>query len=55
MATVATDIEPICYLLPEAIQEWATSYFLLAQMDTNLFPAQIVFIKTLDSIYAEVK
>lgn len=55
MATVSTDIEPICYLLPEALQEWAISCFLLVQMGTNLFPAQIVFIKTGDTIYAEVK
>lgn len=27
MATVATDIEPICYLLPEGLQEWGTSCF----------------------------
>lgn len=54
LATIEEDKGNYCYRLPNGLSEWAISVVGFANMGTNLFPAEVVFTKDNDKIYADI-
>lgn len=54
LATIAEVEEINCYRLPDDLSEWAMSVVGLANMGTNLFPAEVVFTENKGKIYADI-
>lgn len=54
LATIAERGGNYCYRLPNTLSEWAMSVVGFANMGTNLFPAEVVFTKDNDKIYADI-
>jgi len=54
LATIAELEGVYCYRLPNDLSEWAMSVVGLANMGTNLFPAEVVFTEHNGKFYADV-
>lgn len=54
LATIAELERAYCYRLPNDLSEWAMSVVGLANMGTNLFPAEVVFTEHNGIFYADV-
>ncbi|MDF2858677.1 MAG: hypothetical protein K0Q87_4528 [Neobacillus sp.] len=54
LATIAELERTYCYRLPDDLNEWAMFVVGLANMGTNLFPAEVVFTEHKGKFYADV-
>ncbi|MDR7857045.1 hypothetical protein [Tissierella sp.] len=54
LATIAEPERTYCYRLLNDLSEWAMPVVGLANMGTNLFPAEVVFTEHNDKFYADV-
>lgn len=54
LATIAEHEGNYCYRLPNDLGEWAMSVIGFANMGTNLLPAEVVFTRDNDKIYADI-
>lgn len=52
--TIEKKTENVCYKLPEQLGEWALTVVGMANMGENLFPAEVVFTKINNHIYADI-
>ncbi len=43
-----------CYRLPEVLSDWALSLVGLAVQGIKLFPADVIFLKHKDEIFADI-
>lgn len=54
MATIEETEGVNCYRLPDDLSKWAMTLVGLADMGTNLFPAEIVFTEFDGKFYADI-
>lgn len=52
--TILKDGEPLCFLLPKELSEWAASVVGMAVMGIQVFPASVTFTKLREKYYADI-
>ena len=54
LVTILKDREPVCYRLPQELNEWAYTVIEMANIGENLFPAQVIFSNINGKYYADI-
>jgi len=52
--TLAEEVNPVCYRLPEQLLDWATSCVAFANRGSNRFPAEVIFTKENENYYVDI-
>lgn len=54
LVTVEASPENLCYRLPVQLNEWAMTLVSMANTGEDLFPAEVIFTKAENRIYADI-